>query len=273
MTSQHQQKPGPRLRAAVLDWAGTVVDFGCHAPVAAVMAAFASHGVTITEAQARAPMGLAKWQHLRAIADQPSVAAAWTARFGGAATDAEIDALYNRFLPLQTAIVSQHAQLIPGVTEAVAAMRARGMKIGTTTGYPRAVIDAVASRAAAQGYVPDCIIAAGETVQGRPSPFPVWQALERLGVYPAHAAVKIGDTVADIEEGRNGGLWTVGVALSGNEAGMSLAAWQALAASEKARLRQAAVARLTQAGAHYVIDTIADIVPVLDDIERHMAAA
>ena len=51
----------------VLDWAGTTVDFGCMAPVATFMQAFAETGVPITVAEARAPMGMPKWQHIQAI--------------------------------------------------------------------------------------------------------------------------------------------------------------------------------------------------------------
>jgi phosphonoacetaldehyde hydrolase len=150
-------------------------------------------------------------------------------------------------------------------------MRARGMKVGSTSGYPRVVMEAVIEGAAAQGLNADCVIAAEETPLGRPSPFQALKALGELGVYPVEAAVKIGDTVVDIEEGLNGGMWSVGLALSGNEIGLSLAEWQALPAGERSALRAQAVAKLAGAGAHYVIDTIADIVPVLDDIDRRLA--
>jgi phosphonoacetaldehyde hydrolase len=48
------------IRLVVFDWAGTVIDFGCCAPVAAFRDAFAKLGVPVSVAEARAPMGLHK---------------------------------------------------------------------------------------------------------------------------------------------------------------------------------------------------------------------
>jgi phosphonoacetaldehyde hydrolase len=267
---------GPRgyrgpLKAAVLDWAGTTVDFGCQAPAATFVDAFAACGVAITVAQARAPMGMAKRDHIKAIAAMPEVAAAWQARHGRAIGEDDIDRLYQEFLPLQVAAVRRHAQLIPGTIAAVAAMRARGLKIGTTTGYPRAVMAVVAEAASAQGYEPDCIIAAEDAALGRPSPFPAFAALSRLGVYPVAAVVKIGDTPVDMGEGVNGGMWAVGVSVSGNEVGLTEAGWAALGEADQARIRDAAAAKLREAGAHYVIDSLAALGPVLDAIEERLA--
>jgi len=261
---------GP-LRAAVLDWAGTVVDYGCMAPAATFIEAFAGYGVTVTAAQARAPMGMAKRDHIAAIAAMPAVAAAWRAVHGRPVGEADIDVLYDRFLPLQVAMVEKHSELIPGALEAVRVMRARGLKIGSTTGYPRVVMDVVVRAAAARGYAPDAIVCAEDTPKGRPGPFPALKALIDMAVSPVEAVVKIGDTVVDVEEGLNGGMWSVAITVTGNEVGCSLADWQALPEAERSRLRAEAADKLGRAGAHYVIDSLADVGPALDDIEARLA--
>ena len=56
-----------QLKAAILDWAGTVVDHGSRAPMGAFVRAFAQFGVTVSIADARGPMGMAKWDHIRAV--------------------------------------------------------------------------------------------------------------------------------------------------------------------------------------------------------------
>jgi phosphonoacetaldehyde hydrolase len=271
MSGSHYQGYRQPLKAAVLDWAGTVLDFGCQAPAQTFIAAFASTGIAVTVDQARRPMGMAKRDHIKAIAAMPAVAAAWQAQHGRACGEADVDRLYEAFLPLQIAAVARHARLIPGALAAVEAMRRRGMAIGTTTGYPRAVMAVVAAEAAAQGYRPDCIIAAEDAPIGRPSPFPAFAALARLGVYPVEAVVKIGDTVVDIEEGVNGGMWSVGITASGNEVGLDEETWQALDEADRVPLRTAAETKLRSAGAHYIVDTIADILPVLDAIDARLA--
>jgi phosphonoacetaldehyde hydrolase len=58
----------------IFDWAGTMVDFGCRAPIAALLEAFARHGVTLDEATAREDMGKAKADHLWALLRRPPMA-------------------------------------------------------------------------------------------------------------------------------------------------------------------------------------------------------
>ncbi|MFP3184406.1 MAG: phosphonoacetaldehyde hydrolase, partial [Paraburkholderia sp.] len=81
----------------------------------------------------------------------------------------------------------------------------------------------------------------------------------------------VDDTEVGIEEGINGWTWAVGVAVSGNEFGMAEADVKALPAQEFAQRRAAAARRLSAAGAHYVIDSVADLMPVVYDIEGRLA--
>lgn len=262
---------GP-LKAVVLDWAGTTVDHGCMAPSAVFIQAFADLGVPITAAQARAPMGMAKWHHIQAITRMEPVAAAWQAAKGKLPDDADVDALYARFLPLQVKTVAAHSDVIAGVPETVAALRARGLAIASTTGYPREVMAEIFDQAAAQGYAPDIAVCAGETPLGRPGPYMALKALVELSISPVEAVVKIGDTVVDIEEGLNAGMWSVGVAATGNEVGLTAADYAALPDDERRQRTAAAAEKLYAAGAHYVVDRLSDILPVLDQIEARLAA-
>ena len=60
------------VKAVVFDWAGTMVDFGCMAPVEALIEVFAGEGVPISDAEARRDMGKAKHDHLTAIMADPA---------------------------------------------------------------------------------------------------------------------------------------------------------------------------------------------------------
>jgi phosphonoacetaldehyde hydrolase len=241
------------------------------APVATFMQAFAESGVPITVEEARAPMGMPKWQHIQAITRMESVMDRWQAVHDSLPGDQDVDKLYRRFLPLQVRTVEQHSDVIPGVVEAVAALRARGMAIASTTGYPREVMDVVVRVAKEQGYESDVTICAGDTPAGRPGPFMALQALIRLSISPVAAVVKIGDTAVDIEEGLNGGMWSVGVAVTGNEVGLTAAEYATQSAAEQLRLAKAATERLFAAGAHYVVDSLGDVLPVLERIEERLA--
>jgi len=267
---QRRRYDGP-IRAAIFDWAGTTVDFGCQAPITSLVDAFAAMGVAVPLATARLPMGMAKWDHIRALLDMPQVAAAWEQAQGRPPVPADVDDVYERFLPLQVAAVQRHAVLIPGTVEAMAALKARGIRIGTTTGFPRPVMDDVIPEAARQGYAPEVIVCAGETPSGRPGPAMALKALIELDIHPVQAAVKIGDTLVDVAEGLNAGMWTIAVAVTGNEVGLTEAEWASLPAERQAQLRRVAADRLRAAGAHEVVDGIADVPAAIERIEACIA--
>src|SRR5215813_2244222 len=104
---------GP-LKAVIFDWAGTTVDYGCFAPVAVFIEVFNRQGIEISIAQARAPMGLEKRDHIRAISQQPEIAARWDMVWQRPCTEADIDAMYRASVGIQRAVVTDYAALIPG---------------------------------------------------------------------------------------------------------------------------------------------------------------
>jgi phosphonoacetaldehyde hydrolase len=261
-----------KLQAAILDWAGTVVDHGSRAPMGAFVRAFAEFGVSISIADARGPMGMAKWDHIRTVGQAPAVAAAWRTRHGRVFNEADVDAIFQVFEPMNVAAVRDHADLIPGAIEAIAALRARGLRIGATTGYTRAIMQELAPLAAAAGYAPDLTVCAGDLSAGRPSPLMMWYAMAKLGVWPAATVVKVDDTTPGIGEGTAAGTWTVGITLTGNEVGLSAADLTALSDAERVAHRARAGAVLTAAGADYVIDSIAELPAVVAAIDARLAA-
>jgi len=272
MSFRYQRHYTGPVHTVIFDWAGTTVDYGCVAPVAAFMRVFEQNQAPITVAEARLPMGAEKREHIKALLAMPRIAAAWSATHGGeAATEADIDRLYAEFLPLQVAIIPDHAEPIPGCIETVAALRARGIRIAGNTGYARPMMEALMPAAAARGYAPDIAICASDVPAGRPGPGMALACAIQLAAPSVAACIKVGDTVVDIEEGLNAGMWSVGVAVTGNEVGLPKATLEALPADQQQRLKAAARDRLARAGAHYVIDGIADLVPVVDAIAARLA--
>ena len=260
---------GP-LKAVILDWAGTTVDYGSFAPTAVFLRLFESRGVPISIAQARLPMGLPKLDHLRAICALPDVQQRWQVQHGHPPQEAEIQSMYQDFVPRQMACLAEHAALVPGMLDALAEFRRRGLKIGSTTGYTRQMMEALLPLAAAQGYTPDAWVCPGDVPAGRPYPWMCYQNAIQLQVYPLPALVKIGDTLVDIEEGLNAGMWTVGLALSGNLLGLPLEEVQNMSAAALQARRAEIQARLYAAGAHYVADSIAETPPILDAIQQRL---
>lgn len=261
---------GP-VTAVVFDWAGTMIDFGSLAPVRAFIRLFADNGVTLSEAEARGPMGVEKRQHIAQLLAMPRVAEAWQAVQGSLASEGDIDRLYAAFIPMQTAVIAECSELIPGAAETMAFLQDSDIRVGANTGYARDMIGEMVKRAAEQGYQPDSCVCATDVPRGRPFPHMLWQNLQELEVEAVQSVVKVDDTVAGIEEGLNAGCWTVAVAVSGNEVGLDLQQWDELSEAEQDVRRNLACARLQQAGAHYVIDSVAELPAVIDDIEVRLS--
>jgi phosphonoacetaldehyde hydrolase len=259
------------LKAVILDWAGTSVDHGSLAPVAALQRVFAENGLAITAAEARKDMGVLKKDQIRFILAADRVSREWTGLHGHAPSEDDVVNLFTEFLPKQAEILAQLSEPIDGVPETVASWKASGLRIGSTTGYTRELLDIVASAAAVRGYAPDASVTPDEVGAGRPAPFMCYRNAIALGVYPLSSFVKIGDTPSDIAEGRNAGMWTIAITRTGNEIGLTKRDWDALPPAEQKTLELAAAARLTTAGAQYVAASLTECTPFLEDIEHRLA--
>ncbi len=251
------------ILAILLDWAGTTVDYGSRAPTAVFVEIFRRRGIAITVTEARGPMGRAKREHIAAITSLPRVAEAWNAVHGLAPTDTDVETMYDEFLPLQKETLARGSEMIPGVVEAIEACRRRGLKIGSTTGYTRELMEVVAPLAARAGYAPDVIICSDDVSVGRPAPWMNYHAAERLGVYPMSSIVVVDDTPVGIAAGRNAGCWTVAVSQTGNALGLSLDEVAALPADELNSRLKAIELEFLRAGAHFVIRSVADLPSLL----------
>lgn len=260
---------GP-VRAVVFDWAGTTVDHGSRAPVAAFAEVFRRRGVELTAGQIRGPMGTAKRDHILMLTGLEAVREAWTFANGRPPSEEDVDEMFGEFELLLVETAASRTQLIPGTLETVAWCRERGIRVGSSSGYGRGIMGEILPIAREQGYKPDSLVCPEDVPAGRPYPWAMYRSAMDLDVYPMAAIVKVGDTVADIEEGLNAGSWTVGLARSGNELGLDEDEVEALDPKALTARLEPVYDRLRRAGAHCVVDTIADVPGVLDDISARL---
>ena len=260
---------GP-VKAVLLDWAGTTMDYGCYAPAVVFVDVFKRQSVPITIAEAREPMGAHKKVHIRKISQLESVAERWQSAYGRKPNEDDVEAMFKAFVPLQLECLADYADLIPGTNEAIARFRKRGLKIGSTTGYTHEMMTTLQGEAQKRGYVPDATVCATDVPQGRPSPFMCLKNMIDLQVYPPEAVVKIGDTLPDIEEGLNAGMWTVGLAQTGNELGLNESEISKLSPADLNNRLERAYTRMTHNGAHFVVDGIWDCDALIDQINDRL---
>ena len=261
-----------KVQLVVFDWAGTTVDFGCQAPIRAFIQGFRAKGIDVDAAVVRGPMGMDKRAHIKAVAETDSVMEAWQQRYGRPATEEDIDSLFDDFVPHLLSILESHSEMIPGVLDAVSVLRGTGVLIGSTTGYFREAADIVAAAGSGAGYIPDFSVCASDVKEGRPYPWMIYRVMEALNVCPPEVVVAVGDTEVDMKAAVNGGVWSVGVAATGNEMGLSKEAYARLDSNERERLLAMIRERLYLAGAHHVIDTMEELPAAIEKINGLLAS-
>ena len=262
---------GP-VKQVVFDLAGTTVDFGCMAPVAAFIEGFKKMGVDITDIQAREPMGMEKRAHIRAIAAMDGVDQIWRNIHGQSSTEDDIEAMYQLFVPLLLEVLPDYSDTVPGLAETLAFLDDRQILYSATTGYFRQATDIVLGKAAQHGFHPLATCCATEVPAGRPEPWMIYRCMQDLRTFPIAAVVNVGDTKVDVESGRNAGTWSIGVAGSGNMMGVTLEEFKRMDETQLFERIGNARQALNDAGAHYVIDQISELPEVIEKIEHRLSA-
>jgi len=209
--------------------------------------------------------------HIRKISQLDSVSERWEEIHGRKPNEDDVDEMFADFVPLQLACLADYSDLIPGTLEAITRFRERGLKIGSTTGYLPEMMAMLKEEASQRGYVPDSSVCAGDVPAGRPEPWMCLENAKNLGVYPMESIVKVDDTLPGIDEGLNAGMWTIGLAKTGNEIGLNQEEIEALTADELQVKLEGAYRRMWQVGAHYVVDGIWDVPIVLDLIDERLS--
>lgn len=259
-----------RIECIIMDWAGSAVDYGCFAPVAAFLNAFKEIGLNITMEQARRPMGMAKIDHIRELFKMDGVGEEFQEIYHRPWNEQDVVAMNTKFEEYLFASLANYTDPIPGVIPTLDGLRKQGIKIGSTTGYTQAMMDVVLPNAARKGYVTDNCVTPNGLPAGRPLPYMIYKNMIDLAIPSADCVLKYGDTIADIKEGINAKVWTVGVVLGSNELGLTqeevLNMDAALLSALKAEVRQ----RMLLAGAHYVVDSIEELPQVMELINHKL---
>lgn len=238
----------------IFDWAGTTVDYGCFAPVKAFIEAFEQYGITPTLEEVRKPMGMLKIDHVRTMLSMERISGLWEEKQGRKWTEEDVQEVYELSESKILEIVHNYAEPKPYVVETVNKLREMGLKIGSTTGYTDEMMALVVPKAAELGYAPDCWFSPDSTnKKGRPYPYMIFRNMEKLELKDVSRVMKVGDTVADILEGKNAGMVTVGILEGSSVMGLTQEEYEALSPEEREAAGKKAEQTYLEAGADYVV--------------------
>ncbi|WP_368654104.1 phosphonoacetaldehyde hydrolase [Ornithinibacillus sp. 4-3] len=262
-----------KIEGVIFDWAGTTVDFGCFAPVQVFVDIFKNAGIEVTMAEAREPMGMLKIDHVRAMLSMPRIAEAWETKYGRTANEDDVKKLYSEFEETLIATLAKFTNPIPEVLTTVETLRKQGLKIGSTTGYTKSMMDIVVSEAEKKGYAPDYYVTADDTNSlGRPYPYMIYHNMEKLQLSAARHVVKVGDTVSDIKEALAAGVWAVGVVVGSSEMGLTEEEFNGLSKEEKESKIAEVERRFIQHGAQFTIRTMGELPALIETINEKLNA-
>jgi phosphonoacetaldehyde hydrolase len=249
-----------------MDWAGTAVDFGCFAPVEAFIKAFEEKNIRLSVEEVRRPMGKAKIEHIKTLLQMESVRSKFLNvchREWNMDDVIDLNKSFERHLFLT---LDNYTRPLPGVVEVINDLREQGIKIGSTTGYTRAMMDIVQPEAEKQGYSVDSCVTPDGLPAGRPAPFMIFENMINLNVQDPDLVVKAGDTIEDIREGLNAKVHVVGVVIGSNELGLSEEEIDNISEQELDEKMILVRSRMLEAGAHYVIDSIRELPAIMNRI-------
>lgn len=231
-----------KIRLCVLDTAGVTCDGpqdlrhiypkddlkGCKAPVIPFDEVLSKHKIVVDWATIRKPMGLFKRTHLQKLLEDENVRAQFKKEYGREWTDKDLDQMFKEYQPILNNVVGRDelAKPIDGTHECIQKLHEVGIIIGCDTGYTTAAATALREVLKEKHGIIFDVTTDSESVKGRPSPFMVFDCMDKANIYPVEAVVKVDDTAVGIWEGRNAGAWTIALYATGSNDYNQLAAAQ-----------------------------------------------
>lgn len=260
-----------KIECIIMDWAGTTIDYGCFAPVSAFLESFNAIGIEVTSKEAREPMGLTKIDHIRALFNMPRISHSFKEKYNRAYSEEDVLERYEDFQRLLFATLKEYTTPIPNVLDTIAKLRSMGLKIGSTTGYTKEMMDIIVPATKAKGYSPDNCVTSDGLPAGRPLPYMIYKNMCDLAVPSRKSVLKYGDTISDIKEGVNAGVWTVGTIIGSNEMGITEEEFNILPEKERKKRMADIRNRMYAAGADYVVNDITELPALIEAINQRIS--
>ena len=257
------------IEAVIFDWAGTTVDYGSLAPVVAFKAAFETKGIYPTDEEIRQFMGMSKWDHIGEMLKLSTIQSQWKEEYGNLPTEDDRKELYEMFESALMAHLVKSTELKPALLEAIKFLKDAGIRVATTTGYTPEMMAAVEKGAAQLGYVPELVLTSADVNNnGRPAPDMINKIMAEFNITDPNNVIKIGDTLVDIEEGKNAGVKTIGFVEGSSLMGLSEEEFDHLDDDQKETARCYVRREFESVDADYIINDLSELSETVDSLNQ-----
>lgn len=259
-----------KIEAVIFDWAGTLVDYGCMASAITYKEIFKEYGVTLKNQDVRNGMGLDKVDHVRKILSIDHVAEQWLKNTGMEPNEGDVREINRKFEKGIINNFEKYTEPKEYVKVTIDQLRMQGIRIGSTTSYTHEMADVLMKLTKKNDILIDLVINSQDTNGlGRPYPYMIFKNMERLGISSVKNVVKVGDTVNDIKEGVNAGVYSIGITDGSSEMGLSYDEFEALSEAEKEERRNVVRERFKRAGAFYVMNNVKSLPYIINAIQNN----
>lgn len=183
------------IKLVVCDIAGTTVVDKDFVSVAFVEA-FLDEGIDLDPLEIKPLMGFKKTEAITQVLNN----------IGREYDDTVVRRIHDSFERIMIRFYSNSNEVegLPGVEDFFDFCRENGTTVALNSGFPRKIVDVIMDRL---GWVENGLvaltIASDEVATGRPSPLMIQQLMQKLGIQDSSEVLKVGDTMVDIQEGRN----------------------------------------------------------------------
>lgn len=266
------------IKGLILDNSGTFVDPFVIAPAMAFVKVFKKFGIDISMEESRIPMGIKKDLHIKKLLEIPSIQNKWINNYYREPNDEDITNIYREYIPIQKKILPEYCNLLPKVVETVNMIKQKGIKIGSTTGFSREMLDCILENIKTTELTFDSTVAGDDLdnsnihIGSRPYPFMIYKNMEKLNISDINTIVKVDDTITGIQEGLNAGCWTIGITDYSSYMNIdSLNQWKNMSTLEKYNKKKYVRDKFKkESNAHYIINEFDELIPVLEDINLRL---
>src|SRR5699024_5059286 len=106
---------------------------------------------------------------------------------------------------------------------------------------------------------------------GRPYPYMIYRNMEALKLTAARKVVKVGDTIPDIEEATNAGVWSVGVIIGSSEMGLSLEEYHEMSEVEQEEMSAKTELTFLDHGADFTFKTMCELLSIIELVNQFIS--
>ncbi len=177
-----------KFKLAIFDLAGTTVR-DTNTVGSCLQTALSESGIVVSLNDVNAVMGIRKPVAIQMLLDQHK-------------SEGNVEGIHDRFLELmiETYRTSEEVAEIEGTSETFKQLKERGIRVAVDTGFDRKTTEVLLSRMNWNGLLDDSITS-DEVTKGRPYPYMIQELCRRARVTP-NETIKVGDTPADLQEGK-----------------------------------------------------------------------